>query len=85
MRTWIVGIDLAWGERRPDGVCVFEVADDRTAVHSVQLAHGDNELLAIIDALPAGESGRANLLVRIRGLLNAAKYVRGLIRDLNTE
>ncbi|MFM8274978.1 MAG: Fe-S protein assembly co-chaperone HscB [Gemmata sp.] len=37
------------------------------------------------DALPAGESGRANLLVRIRGLLNAAKYVRGLIRDLNTE
>jgi molecular chaperone HscB len=29
------------------------------------------------------EGNRANLLLRVRGLLNAAKYVRGLIRDLN--
>lgn len=28
---------------------------------------------------------RANLLLRIRGLLNAAKYVRGLVRDLHTD
>lgn len=28
---------------------------------------------------------RVNLLVRVRGLLNAARYVRGLIRDLNSE
>ena len=30
------------------------------------------------EALPAGDADRANLLAQIRGLLNAAKYVRGL-------
>jgi molecular chaperone HscB len=35
--------------------------------------------------LTAGAPERANLLVQIRTLLNAAKYVRGLIRDLSTE
>ena len=36
-------------------------------------------------ALPAGAAERANLLGTIRGQLNAARYVRGLIRDLNSE
>lgn len=36
-------------------------------------------------ALPAGAPERANLLSKVRGLLNAARYVRGLIRDLNAE
>lgn len=35
--------------------------------------------------LPAGAPERANLLGKVRGLLNAARYVRGLIRDLNAE
>ncbi|HEY1188340.1 MAG TPA: Fe-S protein assembly co-chaperone HscB [Gemmata sp.] len=35
--------------------------------------------------LPANVPERANLLARIRGLLNAARYVRGLVRDLNAE
>jgi molecular chaperone HscB len=30
-------------------------------------------------------ANKANLLLRVRGLLNAAKYVRGLIRDLNSD
>jgi molecular chaperone HscB len=34
---------------------------------------------------PPNDANRANLLTRIRGLLNAAKYVRGLIRDLNSD
>ena len=38
-----------------------------------------------IGSLPAGDTGRAKLLVDIRSLLNAAKYVRGLIRDLNAD
>jgi molecular chaperone HscB len=38
-----------------------------------------------LDELPQGDSGRANLLARVRGLLNAAKYVRGLVRDLNSD
>ena len=53
MRTWIVGIDLAWGERRPDGVCVMAVSRVGAQVKSVRLARGDAALLALVDALPA--------------------------------
>ena len=53
MEGWVVGVDLAWGERRPDGVCVLEVAAGRAMVRSVQLAQGDAALHAVIDALPA--------------------------------
>jgi len=35
--------------------------------------------------LPAGDAGRQPVLAQIRGLLNSAKYVRGLIRDLHTD
>lgn len=38
-----------------------------------------------IEGMAADSAGRANLLIRIRGLLNAARYVRGLIRDLHTD
>jgi molecular chaperone HscB len=38
-----------------------------------------------LEGLPPDDSGRANLRLRVRGLLNAAKYVRGLIRDLDTD
>lgn len=55
METWIVGIDLAWGERRPDGVCVLAVSGTRASVQSVRLARGDAALLAILDALPTDE------------------------------
>jgi molecular chaperone HscB len=35
--------------------------------------------------LPAGDAARAIVLSQIRGQLNAAKYVRGLIRDLHAD
>lgn len=38
-----------------------------------------------LDALPESDAGRANLLVKARACLSAAKYVRGLIRDLNAD
>jgi len=38
-----------------------------------------------LEALPPDAAERANLRLRVRGLLNAAKYVRGLIRDLDSE
>jgi molecular chaperone HscB len=44
-----------------------------------------NSLLDRLQALPPGDAGRAELFTQIRGQLNAAKYVRGLIRDLNAE
>ncbi len=38
-----------------------------------------------LEALPPDAAERANLRLRVRGLLNAAKYVRGLIRDLHSD
>jgi molecular chaperone HscB len=43
------------------------------------------QLFDRIDATPAEDPARADLLARVRGLLNAAKYVRGLIRDLHAD
>jgi molecular chaperone HscB len=43
------------------------------------------KLLDRVQALTAGDAARANLLTQIRGELNSAKYVRGLIRDFNAE
>jgi len=42
-------------------------------------------LFATLDTLPPDDATRPNLLLRVRGLLNAAKYVRGLIRDLHAD
>jgi molecular chaperone HscB len=41
------------------------------------------ELFGRYEALPAGDAGRANLRGQVAGLLNRARYVRGLIRDLH--
>ncbi len=38
-----------------------------------------------LDALPESDAGRASLLVKVRACLHAAKYVRGLIRDLTAD
>ncbi len=41
--------------------------------------------LAAAADLPAGTAERATALSEVRGLLNAAKYVRGLLRDLHAD
>jgi len=43
----IAGVDLAWGERNKDGVCVIEANRRRARVLAVGLTHGDHELLAL--------------------------------------
>lgn len=45
----VVGVDLAWGERRPDGVCVLEVTDEASRVRQIALTRGDDELLGLLD------------------------------------
>lgn len=54
-RRWAVaGIDLAWGERRPDGVCLLHGEGKRVARVSYSLTRGDRDLLAHLRAgLPA--------------------------------
>ena len=52
----VVGIDLAWGDRNPDGVCVIEYAAQeppRASVTEVRLSTGDNALMALADRLRA--------------------------------
>jgi len=45
----IAGVDLAWGERRPDAVCVLEANRQRARVRTLGLPRGDDELLALLD------------------------------------
>lgn len=45
----IAGVDLAWGDRRPDGVCVIEANRKRARVLAMGLPHGDDDLLAFLD------------------------------------
>lgn len=42
-------------------------------------------LFRTLEKLPADAAERTEFLLRTRGLLNAAKYVRGLIHDLNAD
>ena len=45
-RRWAVaGIDLAWGERRPDGICLLQGEAKRVIGLSHALTHGDDALL----------------------------------------
>ena len=43
------------------------------------------KLFARLEGLPAGDAGRAGLLKEVRQLLNATKYVQGLLRDLRAD
>ena len=45
----IAGIDLAWGERRPDGICLLESTAEFSRVRWLGLSHGDAALLALLD------------------------------------
>jgi molecular chaperone HscB len=42
-------------------------------------------LFARYEQLPTADPQRATLLTQVRSLLNAAKYVRGLLRDLHAD
>lgn len=46
----ILGVDLAWGERKPDGVCALEVTARGAQVLASGLTRGDEELLAWVTA-----------------------------------
>lgn len=59
---WIAGIDLAWGERRRDGVCFVECRGSRARVAGYADPLGDAELLSALAArIP--ERGRALLAI----------------------
>jgi predicted RNase H-like nuclease len=45
----IIGIDLAWGERKPDGVAMIEITGQTPTLTEVKLVNGDAHLLDSID------------------------------------
>jgi len=53
----LLGIDLAWGDRNPDGVCAIKCHDDSARVTDIRLTRGDAELLdwvsGVVDDQPA--------------------------------
>ena len=59
--VFIAGLDLAWGERRPDGVCLLKANAQRSEVHWLGLTHGDPALLALLD----GEIAQAPSLLMV--------------------
>ncbi len=46
---WIVGIDLAWGEKKADGVCVLKVRGKKACLETMAYPQGDDALLKVID------------------------------------
>jgi predicted RNase H-like nuclease len=43
--AWIAGIDLAWGDKRPDGLCLIQADRHSAEIVETTLTHGDDELL----------------------------------------
>lgn len=68
----------------PCGQRVAELQEEFTT-HSAVLTDDIAGRFAELEKRPADDPGRPNLHREVRGLLNAAKYVRGLIRDLNAD
>ena len=66
---------------RGDPAATRRLNDDFAARLAALLADAG----ARFDALPADGPERVAALAAIRGLLNAAKYVRGLLRDLHAD
>jgi len=48
MSRVIIGIDLAWGNKKSDGVCIIETNRVQATVKKFAYPHGDDELLACV-------------------------------------
>ncbi len=49
----IIGIDLAWGNKKPDGVAAIEVRRNSCRVKGFAYPQGDDELLSVLDSMLA--------------------------------
>lgn len=52
-----IGIDLAWGDRKPDGVCVIEATSRKARVLGYHYPMGDAELLSAIRQIIGPKGG----------------------------
>lgn len=54
----VVGIDLAWGERKPDGIAVIRVRRGGASLGHVASTHGDDALVALVESMLGQGPGR---------------------------
>ena len=59
--------------------------DEKFSKRSAKLVEQIGNAFARYESLSPEDSERANLRAQVRGLLNAAKYVSGLLRDLQAD
>lgn len=53
---WIAGVDLAWGERNPDGVALLRVSNRQVRLEDCRRVQGDGELIGWVrDCIPASD------------------------------
>lgn len=71
-------------QARGDGPAMERLDRDFQTRSTALARHIENAFIRY-GSLPAGDPQRADLLTQVRGLLNVAKYVRGLIRDLHAD
>jgi predicted RNase H-like nuclease len=45
----VVGIDLAWGEKSGDGICLIEATSDLARVSRIDYSHGDEALMSWVE------------------------------------
>ena len=53
-RLRIIGIDLAWGDRNSDGICLLEVASPKAFVSRSDLVQGDDQLMDWVQSFAGG-------------------------------
>ncbi len=54
--AWIVGIDLAWGDKKPDGLCLIRADRNSAEIVETALTQGDDALSQWLKTrIPAGE------------------------------
>jgi molecular chaperone HscB len=63
----------------------FAAMEGQLTKRNDRLIEDVGRCFAKLEALPEGDAGRKGLLVQVRQLLNAAKYIQGLLRDLRAE
>ncbi|NJK91294.1 MAG: DUF429 domain-containing protein [Blastochloris sp.] len=54
---WIIGIDLAWGEKKADGVCIFKASRKRLRLECLAYPQGDEALLKLLMPLMQEDGG----------------------------
>lgn len=50
MHRFYLGIDIAWGDKKGDGLCLIEADRERAKVVSIDYTHGDEALMAWVKA-----------------------------------